>query len=300
MINMEKKTPRRGLGRGLDALIPAVLKPETSVGTTTAEISKIRTNRYQPRHNFKEESLKELADSIREQGLLQPLIVAPIDGANEGEEKYELIAGERRWRAAKMAGLSEIPIVVKKVTGKELLQFSLIENLQREDLNPIEEAIAFKKLMEEFQLTQEELAKTLGKGRVVIANTLRLLNLPQYLQDAVADGTISAGHARNLVSISDEQMQREVAEKILREKITVRDVEKIVSDWKEALDSGRVKTSKRKDPEIRILEETLQKILGTKVEIKARGKGKLVKGKVELFYYSLDDLDRLVKILKRE
>lgn len=296
MTSTEKKIPARGLGRGLDALIPSSLKPELTIGTMTAAISKIRTNRYQPRHNFREESLQELADSIREQGLIQPLIVAPIAG--EGEEKYELIAGERRWRAAKMAGLSEVPILIKKVTEKELLQFSLIENLQREDLNAIEEAIAFKRLMEEFHLTQEELAKTLGKGRVVIANTLRLLNLPKYLQDAVANDTISAGHARNLVSISDEQMQRETAEKILREKITVRDVEKIVSDWKEAMDSGKVKTSKRKDPEIRDLEETLQKILGTKVEIKARGKGKSVKGKVVISYYSLDDLDRLIKMLR--
>ena len=153
--------------------------------------------------------------------------------------------------------------------------------------------------MEEFSLTQEELAKTVGKGRVVVANTLRLLNLPQKLRDAVSDGTISAGHARNLVSIGDPRLQDQIAGKILNDNLTVRDVEKMVSDWKGAIDSGQVKVSDRKDPEIRQLEESLQKILGTKVDITARGKGRDVKGSIKIAYYSLDDLERLVEIFKK-
>lgn len=295
--------PMRGLGRGLDSLIPVNLKSESAAQVASVPIAQIRANRFQPRYRFNEESLRELADSVREQGVIQPLIVAPSEPAGEsqkGEKIYELIAGERRWRAAKMAGLSEVPVLIKPVTEKERFQFSLIENIQREDLNPIEEAKAFKRLMEEFNLTQENLAKAVGKGRVVIANTLRLLNLPQFLQDAVSDGEISAGHARNLVSISDEKLQKEVAEKILHEKISVREVEKIVSDWKEAVDSGRVKVGKRKDPEIRQLEETLEKLLGTKIRIRASGKGANVKGTVTISYYSLDDLERLVQILKKK
>lgn len=293
--------PTKRLGRGLDSLISASIKPESSTEALRVPIAQLRPNRFQPRQRFNEESLKELSDSIREQGLIQPLIVTAVESSEEsqkGEKVYELIAGERRWRAARMAGLTSVPILVKQVTEKERFQLSLIENIQREDLNPIEEARAYKRLMEEFSLTQESLAQTVGKGRAVIANTLRLLNLPQFLQDAVSDGTISAGHARNLVSISDEQLQKEVAEKILQEKISVREVEKIVSNWKEAMDSGQVKRAKRKEPEIRQLEETLQKILGTKVEIRAKRKEDHLVGTVTLSYYSLDDLDRLVAILK--
>lgn len=290
----------RRLGRGLDSLIPTELKSEEKGAIKVVPISRIRANRFQPRQHFNEDTLKELARSIQEQGLIQPLLVTSMNSPSSKEsEEYELIAGERRWRAAKMAGLLEVPILLKNVTEKEQLQISLVENIQREDLNPIEEALAFKRLMAEFNLTQEECAETLGKGRVVIANTLRLLNLSQFLQDAVSNGMISAGHARNLVSISDENLQREVAEKILKEKISVREVEKIVSDWKNAISSGKVKTSKRKDPEIHLLEDSLQKILGTKVEIRAKGQGELTKGTVLISYYSLSDLERLVTYLKK-
>ncbi len=292
---------QRGLGKGLDALIPAsVRQPVAAPGaplapTDKVSVAKIRPNRYQPRTRFNEELLNELAESIRQQGLIQPLVVTPVDGNGE----YELIAGERRLRASKIAGLTEVPVVVRKVTDREQFQIALVENIQREDLNPIEEAVAFKKLMEEFGLTQEELARTVGKGRVVIANTLRLLNLPQSLQNAVSDGTISPGHARNLVSISDPQLQKEIAERILAEKLTVRDVEKVVADWKGAIETGAVELAPRKEPEIRDLEETLQKVLGTKVEIRARGKGKDVKGFIKMAYFSLDDLERLVAIFKK-
>ena len=291
----------RGLGRGLEPLIPSSVRfavdgqSPASAQAKMVSISQIRPNRFQPRVHFNEEHLGELAESIKAQGLIQPLIVTAVDGNG-----YELIAGERRLRAAKLAGVTEVPIVVKKVTDKERLQISLVENLQREDLNPIEEATAFKRLMEEFSLTQEELAKTVGRGRVVVANTLRLLNLPKKLQDAVSGGTISAGHARNLVSIGDPRLQDQIAGKILSDNLSVRDVEKMVSDWKGAIDSGQVKASARKDPEIRHLEESLQKILGTKVDITARGKGRALKGQVKISYYSLDDLERLVEIFKKD
>lgn len=296
----------KGLGRGLESLIPRnvpvvpVYKEEPAVVPTSVSLTKIRQSRYQPRVHFKEETLKELADSIREQGLIQPLIVTPVQesGSNGGAE-YELIAGERRWRAAQMAGLDTVPIVIKKVSEKEQFQISLIENIQREDLNPIEEAAAYKRLMEEFQLTQEELSKTLGKGRSVIANTLRLLQLPQALQDAVANGTISAGHARSLASIDDFNLQKEISDRILNERLTVRDVEKIVSDWKGALSSGQVITSARKEPEVRELENSLQQILGTKVQIQSSGKGASLRGTVKIFYYSLDDLERVIALLKK-
>ncbi len=301
----------RGLGRGLDSLIPASARVERSapaVESSTKQsdneilvlpVSKIKIGRYQPRQTFKEESLKELADSIREQGLIQPLIVTPARNGSAGVKEYELIAGERRWRASQMAGLTEVPVVVRKVTEKEQFQISLIENIQREDLNAIEEAQAFKRLMEEFNLTQEELAKSVGKGRVVIANSLRLLNLPAELQDSVANGMISPGHARNLVSIDDDEMQKEISDRILNEHLTVREVEKIVADWRSAVAEGRIKTPTKKDPEMRHLEETLQKILATKVEIQTKGKGKEIRGSVRIAYYSLDDLERLVAFLKK-
>ena len=290
--------PPRGLGRGLESLIPTQNTTERVSESTVISLDKIRPSRYQPRQRFNEDSIKELAESIQSQGLIQPLVVMPIENPT-GTEQYELIAGERRWRASKLAGLTSVPIVVKKVSEKEQFQIALIENIQREDLNPIDEAVAYKKLIEEFKLTQEELSKIIGKGRVVIANTLRLLNLPKSLQDAVSDGTISSGHARNLVSIGDENIQKEVAEKILKEHLTVRDIERIVSEWKGTAERSASKsTLTQKDPEIRQTEENLQQLLGTKVEIKGKGKGSEIKGSIHIAYFSLDDLERLIKIIK--
>lgn len=291
--------PARGLGRGLQSLIPAQTIQERSLEPFMVHISKIRANPLQPRQYFKEEALQELADSIRVQGLIQPLVVTPLQGPFANGEEYELIAGERRWRASKIAGLTQVPIVVKKVNSQEQLQIALIENIQREDLNPIEEAKAYKRLIEEFKLTQEELSHIVGKGRVVIANTLRLLNLPETLQAAVADGTISAGHARNLVSIGDQDLQKEAAEKILREHLTVRDVEKMVAEWKGAESGNKTRSAEKKDAEMRRLEETLQQILGTKVEIRVRGRGENIKGSINIAYFSLADLERLSDILNR-
>ena len=298
----------RGLGRGLESLIPKPIKQEQiqiheiqdDHNSKIVPISKINPSRYQPRTHFNPDSLKELAQSIEEQGLIQPLVVActPLS-LNNGDQEYELIAGERRWRAAKIAGLREVPIVIKNVSDKEQFQIALVENLQREDLNPIEEAFAFKRLLDEFNLTQEELAKTIGKGRVVIANTLRLLQLPQSLQDAVASGSISAGHARTLVSVSDESVQKELSQRILDEHLTVRDVEKIVSDWKEAYATGKLKGTKRKDPEIRHIEDRLQQTLGTKVQILSTGKGTSIKGSLRIWFFSLEDMERIVALLNK-
>ena len=287
--------PPRGLGRGIESLIPSAARADRAAAPVSVAVDKIKPSRYQPRKRFNDESIRELSESIRRQGLIQPLVVSAV----EGSDGYELIAGERRWRAAKLAGLAEVPVVVRKVSDQEHFQISLIENIQREDLNPIEEGQAYRRLMDEFKLTQEELAALIGKNRAVVANTLRLLNLPQELQDAVADGTISAGHARNLVSIGDEALQRQTAERILNEKLTVRDVEKIVSDWKGAISSGRVSTN-RKDPEIRQIEESLQQALGTKVEVRARGQGPEQKGQIRISFFSLDDLQRVIDLLQKK
>ena len=286
----------RGLGRGLESLIPSHVRPgmeSKPAETFTVSIDKISPSRYQPRSRFNDENLAELSESIKAQGVIQPIIVT---AQNDG---YELIAGERRLRAAKLAGLSEIPIVLRKVTDQEQFVIALIENIQREDLNPIEEARAYRRLMNEFDLTQEALASRIGKGRVVIANTLRLLSLPEHIQIAVSEGAISAGHARSLVSIGDAKAQEEAAERILKENLTVRDVEKIVSDWKEALKTGRVSSPLRKDPQVRELENSLEQTLGTKVAITSRGKAPDIKGQVKLSYFSLSDLERLVEILQK-
>lgn len=287
----------RGLGRGLESLIPthALADPQEKASeATVVPIEKIKPSRFQPRTEFREEQLIELAESIKAQGVIQPLIVTAQNG------HYELIAGERRLRAAKIAGLTQVPIVVRKVSDQEQFVVALIENIQREDLNPIEEARAYKRLIDEFGLTQEQLSGMIGKGRVVIANTLRLLNLPQNIQDAVAQGSISAGHARNLASIGDTQVQGDIAQKVLSERLTVRDVEKMVSDWKEAIEHGRVSVSPKKDPQVRELEVGLQRALGTKVEVTSRGKGADIKGQVKISYFSLNDLERLVEILQQK
>ncbi|MFN3966312.1 MAG: ParB/RepB/Spo0J family partition protein [Endomicrobiia bacterium] len=285
---------QKGLGKGLDALIPGIL-PEIELTKIPKEeiqkipLEKIKPNRYQARKKFDETKLKELAESIKEKGLLQPLIVSPSIIPGE----YELIAGERRYRASYIAGLTEVPAIVRSVTDKEKAQISLIENLQREDLNPIEEAKAYKRIIEEFNITQEELAKLIGKDRSVIANSLRILNLPESVQDMISEGIITSGHARALASIQEEEKIKEISERIQKEKLTVREVEKIVQDWKTTL--KKRPAIRKRPPEIVSLENNLQKLLGTKVQVFSRGK----KGKIVIYFYSLDDLDRLLKKLGR-
>ncbi|OGS22144.1 MAG: hypothetical protein A2252_04675 [Elusimicrobia bacterium RIFOXYA2_FULL_39_19] len=283
----------KGLGRGLSSLIPGGVLNAVKADIKGDEIhkvhlDKIKPNRYQARKKFDLEKLKDLADSIKEKGVIQPLIISPslIPG------EYELIAGERRFRASKMAGLKEVPVILRQVTDKERSQISLIENIQREDLDAIEEANGYKSIMEEFDLTQEELSKLVGKDRSVVANCLRLLNLPVEVQDLVSGGLISSGHARSIASISDTAKQKDLIKRIEKEKLTVREVENIVQSWKQVLSKKPAK--RRQSPEVIDFENNLQRILGTKVHVVSRGK----KGKIIIYFYSLDELDKIVKALK--
>ncbi|HAX62186.1 MAG TPA: chromosome partitioning protein ParB [Elusimicrobia bacterium] len=280
---------RKALGKGLEALIPeignALLTPIINLeGTIKIPVAKIKPNKYQSREKFDDAKLKTLADSILEHGLAQPITVRP---SNENGT-YELVMGERRWRAAMLAGLSEIPAIIKPLSEKECFVISLIENLQRSDLNPIEEAKGYKRLMGEFNLTQEDLAKTLGKSRSTVANITRLLSLPQNIQDAISEGKITEGHARAIASIDDPLKQRMLMERIINQQLTVRDVEKISKNSK--------KTRAKKDSNIIAVEEELQRILGTKVEIKYRGG----KGKIIVSCASLNDLNRIIEMLKHK
>jgi ParB family chromosome partitioning protein len=284
------------LGRGLDAL----LKPSSSAsggdgargGAAQIPVDKIKPNRSQPRVRFREDSLRELADSIKAHGLAQPVLVSAT--AVPGE--YELVAGERRLRASKMAGLTTIPCVIRQVTDRERHEIALIENLQREDLNPAEEARSIRRLMDDYAVTQEEVARALGKSRPAVANKLRLLDLPEDALKALEDGLLTEGHARALLGVEDVAGREEMARRILAERLTVRDVEKLVLDWKSARGSGRVRTPKRKNPDVRHVEEELQRHLGRRVGIESRGRQK---GWVKLEFYSLDDLDILLKHLKK-
>jgi len=281
----------KALGRGLGSLIPGA---ERGFGKFSQEqgikipIDQIRPNRNQPREKFDETKLRELSESIEKHGLAQPVLVAQAKAPGE----YELIAGERRLRASKMAGLKEVWAVVRNTPEDKRFQLSLIENIQRENLNPIEEAKAYKKLMNDFDHTQDEISKLVAKDRAVVANTLRLLNLPEEIQESVADGLISPGHGRMLAGIPDEEKQKHLAERIIKEKITVREIEKLIAEWK----SGKVKNTKKNkkaEPELKYLAEELQRKLGTKVNISGSSK----KGKINVFYYSLEELERITKIL---
>ncbi|HEY8362411.1 MAG TPA: ParB/RepB/Spo0J family partition protein [Tissierellaceae bacterium] len=277
---------KRGLGKGLSALISDDLILNEKNEKETVEyisIDLISPNKNQPRKSMDESALNELADSIKVHGLIQPIIVRKVD------KRYEIIAGERRWRACEIAGLKEIPCIVKDVGDGESSKYALIENIQREDLNPIEEALAYKRLMEEYNLTQEELAKELGKSRSYIANTVRLLNLPEKVIEYITAGKLTAGHGKALLSIKDENKQLQIAEEIINNDLNVREAENITS--KKA--KGKEKDNK-KDPYIVEIEENLMRILGTKVNL-VQGKKK---GKIEIEYYTNEDLERILDILK--
>jgi ParB family chromosome partitioning protein len=284
---------QKALGRGLEALLSStksIASPSDSSVSQVA-IAKIKPNRYQPRTQFDESKLEELASSIRIHGVAQPLLISPSSVPGE----YELIAGERRWRAAQKAGLQQVPCVVRPVSDRERYELALIENLQREDLNPLEEAKGLKKLMQEFQLTQEELAHALGRSRPGVANKLRLLELDLEVQNAIEAGLISEGHARTLVALTNHKEQKELADRIAIEKLTVREVEKIIADWKSVIKSdGNKKIKSKKSADVRALEEDLQKHFGRKIEILLKGK----KGHLKIDFYSFDDLQVLLKQLK--
>ncbi|MCK5533589.1 ParB/RepB/Spo0J family partition protein [bacterium] len=280
---------RKVLGRGLDALIPSFVSDDEGKKTIiNIALDKIKPNKYQPRFHFAEEKIMELANSIKEKGVVQPILVS-----KKGEE-YELIAGERRWRASQRAGLNEIPALVKEISEKEIFEISLIENVQREDLKPLEEAEAYQRISKEFELTQEELSKRIGKTRSTVANSLRLLTLPDKVKELVVSGMLSAGHARAILSLKEQKNQEELAQKVVTQKLTVRETEEIVQKYKFKKGQAGTKEEKTQNPEIVNIEEKLQYVLGTKVKIKNSGK----KGKIEIFYYSLEDLERILKLMK--
>ena len=292
---------KKVLGKGLESLIPGVsLKKEQKV--VELKLSEIRPNRYQPREKFAKTQMEELISSIREKGVVQPILVRwqPPEEAGAGE--YELIAGERRLRAAREAGMEEIPAIIKEASDREALEISLLENVQREDLNSMEEAEALQRLMEEFELTQEELARRIGKERSTIANTLRLLKLPREVKQEVREGALSAGHARALLALSNDKDRKRLIPHIKQRRLSVREVEKLVEKIKKSSSAGgkanllapQAETTE-KDPQLRAIESKLCHLFGTQVVIKkARGQG----GWIQLSYYSMEDLERLLEVLQ--
>jgi len=286
---------KRGLGRGLSALIPdepieEILNMEEEKGNIiNVDIDHIKANEDQARKEFDETSLNELSESIKNYGVIQPIIVRKV------KNEYEIIAGERRWRASKEAGLKEIPCIVKDVEELEATKLSLIENLQREDLNPIEEAIAYKGLMEKYNFTQENISKVVGKSRPYVANSIRLLNLDEAIIKQIAEGKISSGHGRALLSIDDKKTQLKVVDDVVNKNLNVRETEEVVKNIKEKKKKSRNK-KEIKDPFVIEVEENLMRLLGTKVQILP----KKDKGKIEIEYYSDEDLERLVEIISKE
>ena len=299
----------RGLGKGLDALIPESLgsasskkaepkirqeKTEKLEGETIVNITKVEPNREQPRKNFDEDALEELAESIKQFGLLQPILV------QDRKSYYEIIAGERRWRAAKKAGLKEVPVIIKNLTDQEIVEISLIENIQREDLNPIEEAQAYKRLLTEFNLKQDEVADRVSKSRTAVTNSMRLLKLCDEVQQMIINGMISTGHARALIGIEDPEKQYNIAQRIFDEKLSVRDVEKLVKNIDKP-STTKLRKPNETDKSLEIIyqdiEDRLKEKLSTKVSISGKGNGA---GKIEIEFYNHDDLDKLVDMLTRQ
>ena len=294
----------RGLGKGLDSLIPNALgetktkketaaksKTETTEGEepqTLVKITKVEPNREQPRKNFDEDALQELADSIKQFGLLQPILV------QDRKDYYEIIAGERRWRAAKLAGLKEVPVIIRNYTEQEIVEISLIENIQREDLNPIEEAQAYKRLLTEFHLKQDEVAERVSKSRAAVTNSIRLLKLNEEVQRMVVDEMISTGHARALLAVENPEEQYNLAQRIFDEKLSVRDVEKLVKNLHKPAKPKKV--DKTMQVIYQDIEEKLKQKLGRKVTVTSKGEGS---GKIEIEFYNHEDLDRLLDVLNK-
>ena len=293
---------RNGLGKGLDSLIPnkaektvkAEKKPEekkeerkSESGEILVKINQVEPNREQPRKEFDEDSLMELADSIKQFGILQPLLV------QKKKDYYEIIAGERRWRAAKIAGIKEVPIIVKEYTNQEIVEISLNENKQRENLNPIEEAMAYKRLLEEFSLKQDEVAERVSKSRTAVTNSMRLLKLSPRVQQMIVDDMISTGHARALLAIDDEEQQYQLANRIFDEKLSVRETEKLVK----ALKNPKKEKKNQKIEHTFVydnIEEQMKNIIGTKVSVNPKANGK---GKIEIEYYSEEELERIYDLI---
>lgn len=289
---------KKGLGKGLDSLITNKVdrskdaKSEKEQGAVLLNITKIEPNREQPRKKFDEDALLELSESIKQYGVLQPLLV------QKKEDYYEIIAGERRWRAAKLAGLKEIPVIIKQLSEQQKMEIALIENIQREDLNAIEEAHAYKRLLTEFHLKQDEVAERVSKSRTAVTNAMRLLKLNEKVQQMLIDEMISTGHARALLGIEDSERQYEVAQLIFDQKLSVRDTEKLVKNLQNPK-AESVDTVKKINPQIeavyRDLEEQMKSILGTKVFIHPKDSKQ---GKLEIEYYSQEELDRIIDLLR--
>lgn len=276
------------LGKGLDALLPALSINEDDK-VVEIPLTQLRPNPYQPRRNFNEESIQELAQSIKEHGVIQPIIVRSV------LKGYEIIAGERRFRASQTAGTATIPAVVKKLSDQQVMEIALIENVQREDLNALEIAIAYQALIDQFSLTQEELSVKVGKSRSHIANFLRLLQLPEEVKQYVSRGTLSMGHAKAIVGLKDKKLIKALADTAIKEQWSVRELEEEVKKLEELADNKKTKAKpKKKDPYINQLEESLREVYRTTVKIKHGNN----KGKIELLYYSKDDLDRLLELLQ--
>lgn len=296
-------TKKKALGKGVDSLISNKISTrQLNTGiekTVTPEqpdqmvkISQVEPNREQPRKKFDEDGLIELAESIKQYGILQPLLV------QKREDYYEIIAGERRWRAAKLAGLKEVPVIIRELSEQEIVEIALIENIQREDLNPIEEALAYRRLLEEYHLKQDEIAQRVSKSRTAVTNSLRLLRLSDPVQEMVINEMLSTGHARCLISIEDPEQQYTLAQQIFDEKLSVRETEKLVKKILEQKEDSQ-KQTKQQDAVLEAihqqLAEQMKQIFGTKVEIKQSGKKK---GKIEIEYYSQDELNRLLELIR--
>lgn len=292
----------RGLGKGLDSLIPnavgeaktkkeAVKEPvteEKKEPETLVKITMVEPNRKQPRKNFDEDALQELSESIKQFGLLQPILV------QDRKDHYEIIAGERRWRAAKIAGLKEIPVIIRDYSDQEIMEISLIENIQREDLNPIEEAQAFKRLLTEFNLKQDEVAERVSKSRAAVTNSIRLLKLSDEVQQMVIDDMISTGHARALLAVDDKDEQYNLAQRIFDEKLSVRDVEKLVKNLHKPEKAPKKTNDKTMEAIYQDIQEKLKQRLSTKVIVTSKGEGS---GKIEIEFYNNEDLDRILDMI---
>lgn len=285
-----------GLGKGLNALIPedtVILEPKKGKdknddnGYSLIDINLIKSNESQPRKLFDDEKIMELAESIKSNGIIQPLIL------RKDKDEYIIVAGERRWRAAKYIGIKEIPSVIMDLTEKQILEISLIENIQREDLNSIEEAIAYKKLISDFDLTQEQLSKRIGKSRVAITNTMRLLNLSEDVQQYIIEGVISEGHGRALLAITDSKLQCELAQNVIDDKLSVRELEFLIRKLKTKSEPSKSKAKKETNPYYKEVIEKLENYFGTKVNVTNKNN----KGKIEIEYYSEEDLQRILEII---
>lgn len=276
------------LGKGLGALIPEDSNSEKKNNPLMIPINKIKSNDEQPRKSFDDEKIIELAESIKHHGIIQPLIL------KQDKENYVIVAGERRWRAAKLVGQKEVPAIIMDLTEKQVLEISLIENIQRQDLNPIEEAIAYKKLLDEFKITQDELSKRIGKSRTAIANIIRLINLDQRVQSYLIEGVLSEGHGRALLAVKDNDLQYDIAQKAIDDQVSVRELERLIKKMEnEKNNKDEEKVEKELNPYYKDIKNRLQNYFGTKVNLS----NKKNKGKIEIEYYSDEDLQRILDII---